>query len=96
MKGSIVKCLEELIITEFGKDKWEKSLEDVGIPKNTNFLPTMDIDDADVMKVVKSVCKILNICNHIIFCLIGFIAEMLESPNFFCYEFLTKMKKQKS
>ncbi len=61
MKGSIVKCLEELIITEFGKDKWEKSLEDVGIPKNTNFLPTMDIDDADVMKVVNSVCKTLNI-----------------------------------
>jgi hypothetical protein len=61
MKGTIVKCLQELVVSKFGKEKWEKSLEDVGIAKNTMFLPIGDVDDVAVMKVVQSVCKNLNI-----------------------------------
>lgn len=61
MKGSIVNCLQELVVTKFGKDKWEKSLEDAGLPKNTAFLPIADVDDAAVMKVVGTVCKNLGI-----------------------------------
>ncbi|MBF0099535.1 MAG: heme NO-binding domain-containing protein [Desulfobacterales bacterium] len=40
MKGTIVKCLQDLVSSKFGKDKWEKSLESVGIQKNMSFLPT--------------------------------------------------------
>ena len=61
MKGTIVKCLEELVITKFGKDKWEKALENAGFNKLTMFLPGADIDDSQVMKAVKAVCKTLSI-----------------------------------
>ncbi len=61
MKGTIVKCLEELVITQFGKEKWEQSLEDAGMKKNTVFFTISDVDDADVMKVIGSVCKVLDI-----------------------------------
>ncbi|NOX88299.1 MAG: hypothetical protein GXO77_04675 [Calditrichaeota bacterium] len=61
MKGTIVKCLEELVTTKFGRDKWEKSLEDAGFNKSTMFLPIGDIDDAQVMKIIEMVCKNLNI-----------------------------------
>jgi hypothetical protein len=61
MKGTIVKCLEELVVTQFGKDKWEKSLEDAGLKKNTMFFTVSDVDDAMVMKVVGAVCTNLGI-----------------------------------
>ena len=61
MKGSIVKCLEELVCTQFGKDKWQKSLEDAGLKKDTVFFTVSDIDDGTIMKVVGAVCNNLNI-----------------------------------
>lgn len=61
MKGVIAKCLAELVTEKFGQDKWEKALEMAGLPKDTTFLSTQDIDDSAVLKVVESVCKVLNI-----------------------------------
>lgn len=61
MKGTIVNCLQELVVEKFGKDKWEKSLEDAGISKNTMFLPFAEVDDPTIMKVIQAVCKNLGI-----------------------------------
>lgn len=61
MKGVIVKALEELVTEKFGKDKWEDALEKSGLDRNHTFLATDDVDDAAVLKVVDSVCKVLNI-----------------------------------
>ncbi len=61
MKGTIVKCLEELVSTKFGRDKWKKSLEDAGLKDSTMILAISDIDDLQVMRVVEAVCKNLNI-----------------------------------
>ncbi|MEW6088023.1 MAG: heme NO-binding domain-containing protein [bacterium] len=61
MKGTIVNCLQELVINKFGKEKWEKSLEEAGVDPNSVFLMTSDIDDAVVVGVIKSVCKNLGI-----------------------------------
>ena len=61
MKGVIPDCLEKLVKSKFGKDKWEDSLEAVELPRHTSFLATEDIPDEAVLKVVGSVCKVLNI-----------------------------------
>ena len=61
MKGTIVRCLEELVVINFGKDKWEKSLEYAGLDKSTPFLPIIDIDDSQVLIIIDAVCKTLNI-----------------------------------
>lgn len=61
MKGVIPKCLADLVREKFGKDKWEAALEMSGLDKNTIFLATEDVDDVAVLKVVNSVCKVLNI-----------------------------------
>ena len=61
MKGSILSCLEELVVTRFGRDKWEQSLEDAGLKKSTVFLPITDYDDSKTMQVVEAVCKNLQI-----------------------------------
>ena len=61
MKGTIVRCLEEMVVTQFGEDKWQKSLEDAGIKSSRIFLPFEDVEDSVVMKLVTAVCKNLNI-----------------------------------
>jgi hypothetical protein len=61
MKGVIAKCLGDLVKEKFGKDKWENALARAGLDKNTIFLATEDVDDIAVLKVVNSVCKVLNI-----------------------------------
>ena len=61
MKGTIVKCLEELVVTQFGRDKWEQSLKDIGLSTSTIIWPMSDIDDAQVLGLIKAVCKNLDI-----------------------------------
>ena len=61
MKGSIVNCLEELVVTKFGKEKWQNALENAGVEKSKSFLPIIDVDDSQVMNIVKSVCETLKI-----------------------------------
>lgn len=61
MKGVIASCLKELVVNKFGNDKWESAVVMAGFNQTTAFLPTQDVDDTDVLKVVESVCKVLNI-----------------------------------
>jgi hypothetical protein len=61
MKGVIVQCLQELVITRFGKDPWEKSLTDLGLKRYKFFLPIENVDDRLVMNIVTAVCRNLNI-----------------------------------
>ena len=56
MKGAIVRCLEDLVVSKWGKDAWTKSRADAGISQHAIILPTSDIDDAVVMKAVQAVC----------------------------------------
>lgn len=61
MKGTIVRCLEELVVERFGEDKWQKSLEEAGIKTSRIFLPFEDVDDSVVIKLITAVCNNLNI-----------------------------------
>lgn len=61
MKGVIVDCLQELVETQFGEDKWKATLKGAGLDADTRFLPIDDVDDAAVMKVIGSACGVLGI-----------------------------------
>ncbi|MBU1043852.1 MAG: heme NO-binding domain-containing protein [Candidatus Omnitrophica bacterium] len=61
MKGVIPKCLGELVVSKFGKDRWKKILSESGLSENTLFMAVQDIDDGAVIKVIENTCKILNI-----------------------------------
>ncbi|MDU9048293.1 MAG: heme NO-binding domain-containing protein [Candidatus Electrothrix sp. Rat3] len=61
MKGVIATCLAGLVKDNFGREKWEDALEDAGMDRHAIFSATNKMDDAAVMKVVASVCKVLNI-----------------------------------
>ncbi len=61
MKGVIVLALKEMVVKNFGEDKWKETLAKAGIDKEPRVLATSDIDDRTVLNVVNSLCKVLNI-----------------------------------
>lgn len=61
MKGVICKCINELIVKNFGQDKWEKILEKTGFPKDQVFLMDENVDDKKFMELVQNICDVLGI-----------------------------------
>ncbi|MCD4812833.1 heme NO-binding domain-containing protein [bacterium] len=60
MKGTIVKCLQELVKEKFGQDKWDAVVAKVpDMPKV--ILSISDIDDSKAMKAIQATCEVLNI-----------------------------------
>lgn len=62
MKGTIVKCLEELVKEKFGPEKWKEIAEVSGTPLDKAIImPVADFDDNTVIQVVQATCKVLGI-----------------------------------
>ncbi len=55
MKGTIVKCMEELVTKKFGEVKWKEALENAGMPATRYFGVTDDVSDAEVMAIMKGI-----------------------------------------
>ena len=61
MKGTIVKCLKELVEKKFGKDKWNTICEKSSFSGGSLISLTADIDDAVVMKLLQNTCSTLGV-----------------------------------
>jgi Haem-NO-binding len=61
MKGAIVNCLQDLVVSKFGKDKWEAAMKQAKFEDHSIFLAIQDVDDAKVLNLVGAVCSVLNI-----------------------------------
>jgi len=61
MKGVIVLALKELVIEKFGIDKWKTALEKAGIKKEPLILPISNVDDQLFLRIVNSLCGVLNL-----------------------------------
>lgn len=57
MKGVIVNCIQEMITSKYGAEKWTKILSDAKIPQGTVFLAHADIEDANILKIIDAVCR---------------------------------------
>ena len=61
MKEEVTRCLNEVVKEKFGQDKWEDALEKAGLDRHIQFIEKSNIRDKDIINVVNSICKILNI-----------------------------------
>lgn len=61
MKGIIVNCLNELVRTKFGQDKWDAILQESGVDKFNIFFATDDVDDDLIFKMIDKASKVLNL-----------------------------------
>ena len=64
VKGTIVKCAEELVASGFGRDKWDAALKEAGLSPGILILATTDVDDAVFIKLLSALCRILNLSAH--------------------------------
>ena len=53
MKGTVVKCIEELVTGKFGAAKWKECLKNAGLPESKSYSTLDDIPDAEVMALIK-------------------------------------------
>jgi hypothetical protein len=58
MKGTIVTCLQALVELKFGKPGWQKVLVEAGMPATTVLMPTADVPDPSVLKLLAATCKV--------------------------------------
>src|SRR5574340_1173230 len=61
MKGIIAVCLKEMVIERFGIDKWGDLLIRTGETGDISFLATADVDDRDVMALIRAACEVLHL-----------------------------------
>ena len=61
MKGVIAIALKEMVIRNFGLDKWEEILMDASLPVDLQISSSQDIEDYVIMRVISSACKVLDI-----------------------------------
>jgi hypothetical protein len=58
MKGSIVKCMEEMVTEKFGAAKWDECMDRAGIPvAQRNFTVLSDVNDANVRAIMKGISQ---------------------------------------
>lgn len=61
MKGVILSCLADLVTEKFGEDKWKQCLERSGLDLHKTFFVAEDVNDETAVKILGSVCEVLEI-----------------------------------
>ena len=61
MKGSIIKCLSDLVRNNFGENKWKEIVQQSGENPQMAIFATSDIDDKTAFKLIENTCKVLNL-----------------------------------
>lgn len=58
MKGSIVMCLQALVESKLGKPGWEQVMREGAMAPTTIIMPSSDVPDASVLKLLAATCKV--------------------------------------
>jgi len=58
MKGVILHCVRELVMTSFGEETWSKVLERAGLPTATIFVHVEGVEDEKAIAIVKAICEV--------------------------------------
>jgi hypothetical protein len=61
MKGSIVKCLADLVRSSFGEDKWNEIVTLSGENPNAPIRAIADFEDRTVFRMIDNTCKVLHL-----------------------------------
>ena len=55
LKGTIINCLEELVVEQFGTDRWRRSLKLAGIDESRIYSTFEDVPDSEMHALLKAV-----------------------------------------
>jgi len=57
MKGTILKCMEELVTSRFDPTTWAESLKKAGLSEHRMFSTMEDVDDAQVVVLMNAISE---------------------------------------
>jgi hypothetical protein len=55
MKGTIARCLEELVTEQFGAAKWKEALKEAGLPEARLYTTMGEVKDTEVVAIMKGI-----------------------------------------
>ena len=58
MKGTIVKCIEELVTKKFGTPTWKECLKKAGLSELKLYSTMEDVPDAEIMAIIKGISEV--------------------------------------
>jgi len=58
MKGTIGKCIEDLVVSKFGNAKWMECLKKANLSENRHFSTLEDVPDKDILALVHAVADV--------------------------------------
>ena len=59
MKGTILKCMEQLVTEHFGQDKWAQALDQAGIPASRRrFTLLSDVNETDARAIMQAAAAV--------------------------------------
>lgn len=61
MKGTIVKCLQELVVSRFGKENWIEICELAGFERHDEIPILLNVEDAVALELFTNTCSVLNL-----------------------------------
>ena len=61
MKGVIFIATKELILSRFGKKKWDEIIKNSGLSKEPVVVPMSNLDDALFLRIISSIQETLNL-----------------------------------
>lgn len=61
MKGSIICCLQEMVVAKSNTGTWKKIVSGAGMEEGRMFLPTDNVEDKEALALIESACKVLNL-----------------------------------
>jgi hypothetical protein len=66
MKGTITRCLAELVQERWGRDAWSNILKDAGVSPTdkTIVMPISDVDDRVALALLQSTSKVLKVSSQ--------------------------------
>ena len=55
MKGTVVKCMEELVTGKFGAAKWKECLKKSGLPESKMYSTLEDVSEGEVLELMRGI-----------------------------------------
>lgn len=82
MKGTIVKCLQQLVVSRFGKENWNEICDLSGFDKRDEIPIILNVDDTVALELFTNTCSVLNL---------GFEEAADAFGDYWCNEYAPKI-----
>jgi hypothetical protein len=83
MKGTVVKCMEELVTKKFGVEKWKQSLKNAGLAEGRQFTTGEDVAEPEILAIMTGIGTAAGITNEQVYEAFGEYWSSVYAPEIY-------------